>query len=110
MLPAGQRNQIVELQSPEDVVETDGTVTRGWHTARSVWASVRPRTMAGGTEFLGPEGASVVPYVVRLLAIDAGNLDSTWRLQAGSRVLEIQAVEDPDGRGAEVVLACTERI
>lgn len=61
MIPAGQRNQLITIQSPPSSRDSLGQVTGSWTDVMQVWARVRP---ARSREFFAAGSMQAVADVV----------------------------------------------
>lgn len=110
-MQAGRLRQRVRIEKNVPVQDSYGEPIAGWSAVVTVWAEVR---MTGGRERFVPgadqEVAAVSHRVKMRVREDVVLSPKTHRLVFGTRVLDIEAVVDPDGRGREVLCYCSERV
>jgi len=108
----GQLRQRATLQRRAASVDAEGSPSEGWTNVGSIWADVQP---VGGRELLmaGQLEVKLSHQVATRyrsdLAVTAGaasghNMRLLWR----GRVLDVQLVEDPEGRRRRLNLLCLE--
>ena len=106
MIEAGQLSQRVTIETSTKTEGPSGAPKQSWTSLRTVWASVLPTAASEGeaTE----QVAADVTYAVRMRY--AADVTPRHRIRWRGRVLSIIGVYDPDGRRAELLLTCSERV
>ncbi len=93
-MSAGALRHILVHQAPADVADGAGGVVRSFVTVGRLWGVVEDSGAAFGLGEDRPRGVLTVNITVRAPhAIAVGE-----RLVLGSRIFEVEAVSDPDGR------------
>lgn len=107
-MAAGRKTERVTLQSPTRTSDGQGGWTTAWSAVGSaVWAEVQ--TSAGSERWVAGQVMAPVARVVTVWYSAALSVASpTWRIVWGSRVLQIQAVEDVQERHQELRFHCLE--
>ena len=105
---AGMRNTLVEFQENTATTATDGQKTASWVTRFSQFVAMIPR---GGSErWLFEQVRAEIDNVIhaewnqRLADISP----ATWRIKKGSRLMNIDAIFDPDGNRRSLRIFATE--
>lgn len=105
---AGRLHNTVQLQQRSLSQNALGEATETWSLVASLRADIR---MANGMERFASRGdteQAVIDYVVRMRY--RSGVSPLNRLVYGSKVLDIVAALDPDGRGRDMVLHCRELV
>lgn len=105
---AGRLRHRVEIQIKTTTQNDYGEAVEAWASTGTVWGELTP-LMTGTREAFASQVDQVVAQVawqvrLRWMALSP----ATNRLRVGGRDFDVQAVMDPDGRGAEVVALCRE--
>lgn len=101
---AGALRHRITLQQPIETQDEFGEVVITWQDVASVWAEVAD--LSGREFFAAMQTVSEITTRVRLR--HRSDVETRWRMVVGARVLDIQAVIDPDGRKRELLLLCRE--
>lgn len=108
MAAPGVRNSIVDFQENSTTTATDGQKTASWVTRFRRFVAVIPR---GGSErWLFEQVRAEIDHLVhadwdeRLSEI----APATWRIKYGSRLLNVDAIFDPDGNRRTLRIFATE--
>jgi len=104
MIPAGRRDKRVTIQTPSVVSDDLGQAINTWGTLATVWAAVKPLT--GDQRLAAQQVDATASHTVTILY--RADVTPKMRVLYGSRILEIQAVMDPDERHEQLELACAE--
>lgn len=104
MVAAGALRERVHCQCRDAVDDGYGNeVAGGWTTQFTVAAAFRP--LRGGEEVMAARLAGVQPYIVTVRqSSQTRRITTDWRLvdaRNASRVLNIRAIHDPDGKRAD---------
>lgn len=103
-MQAGRLRHRVALQSVALTADAVGGQTETPATVATVWAAVEA---VGGTEYQAQDGVhGALTHRVRIRY--RTGITRTMRVLWGTRVLEIESVEDPDDRQRELHLLCRE--
>lgn len=94
-------------------VAASGDHTQTWTRLATVWGSVLPTREESREGFSGATNQTVaqVSHDVRVRASSAvsfATLSARDRFEWGSRLLQIETITDPDGRGRWLVCKCSE--
>lgn len=105
-LQIGKMRQRVTLQQPTLTQNSYGEPVAAWSDVQELWASILPasgmeRYVSGGEQLQ----ASVTHRVRMRYRSDVSPI---MRLTWGTRTLEIDSIQDPSGKTAEMVLLCKE--
>ena len=96
----------VILESPARIAEDGGAASYSWSSLGSMFARIKP---IAGREIVAADGTSArVTHEVTLRHRDP--IDATMRFIDGTRVLEIRAVLDMEGRRRWLRCLCEERL
>lgn len=108
MIPAGKKNNKVILQSPAGSRDAVGERVTTWTDVATVWASIEPLSVRDA--FLAAQAHASTTHRVRIdWSTDVDNIDGSWRVLFGSRVLVIDGAPRNIGeRNREIELLCTE--
>ncbi len=103
---AGDLRELVTIQRATATTNSYGEPITSWSTLATVWCSVR---MLSGREALNA-GANQVQAAANVDVRIYYRSDVTAKMRAllVSRVLDIETVDDPDGRRRELRLMCRE--
>lgn len=102
------RHRVV-VQSPAATVDSYGQETIAWTTVSTVWAELVGR--GGGTQAIVNKGQITLGHTVRIRYSSAlANMNETWRLLIGSRVLEISSITNVDYLNEILELTCSEEV
>jgi SPP1 family predicted phage head-tail adaptor len=107
---AGKLRYLITIQRQTGATDTTGNETLTWKTYATVWAWIEPyvgSARAGREEFAGSQmvGLDYTRVHLRYLA----GLAPKDQILYGTRVFDIQAVNNRDERNAEMELICKER-
>lgn len=108
-LNAGDLDQRVTLQQAVETRDSGGGVEVTWQnltTNPTVWAQVRP--LSGREAYRARQVIATATHSVRIR--NRSDVTPKMRVVHGSKVLNIEAVQDPDTRHEETVLICTEAV
>lgn len=105
MRPGALRHKLT-LEAPTRTGDGGGGAEVSWSPVDEVWARIEARS--GAETVTAEKRASRLSHTVTLRW--RADLDPTQRLRLGARVLEIEAVSDPDGRRRWLQCRCTERV
>ena len=102
--PIGRLNKRAALQSATNATDAQGGHAKTWATYATVWAYVTP---VSGRETLAAAQvtASYATAVVIWYRADVSVQD---RIVVEGRTLQIESLQDPDGRKDELRLLCSE--
>ncbi len=94
-------------------VSASGDHVETWTRLTTVWGSVLPTREASREGFSGPTNQTVaqISHDVRLRAsttVSLATLSARDRIEMGSRILQIETVVDPGGRGRWLLCKCSE--
>lgn len=102
---AGLLRHLVTIEAVEWVRDpVSGAVTEEWVTKAKVWAEVRDLR---GREFWAAQQIQS-EVTTRVLIRHMDGLGPEMRVRHGDRILDIDHIIDPDGRGRELQLMCKE--
>lgn len=108
-MQAGRLRTRVTIQKEVVTRDTFGAEVNPWVAVATVWASVLPAGRGNrGETFLPTADQMVAMNTHRVRVRRRVGISPKMRLVWGERVLAIESIEDPTGRGAELVLLCTE--
>lgn len=106
MTTIGTLRHRLAVEAPIRTAEDGGAASYTWTGTGSVYAQVKP---AGGREIVAADGqASRVTHEV-MIRYNAG-IDATMRFVEGTRILDIRAALDVDGRRRWLRCLCEERL
>lgn len=112
----GQLRQVLTLQRRTTSIDGEGSPSEGWTTVGTVRAEVHPvggreLDMAGQMELKLSHNVTVRyrPDLAATASTATASTGHDMRALWGSRVLDIQLVEDPEGRRRRLQLLCLER-
>lgn len=105
MRPGALRHKLI-LEAPTRTGDGGGGAEVSWHKVDDVWVEITPGQ--GAETFTAEKRTSHLSHTVTLRW--RADLAPTQRLRTGTRVLEIEAVADPDGRRRWLQCRCTERV
>ena len=101
----GQLRQRLVLESPVRIPDGGGGAIESWLTVAEIWASLTPAT---GAESVPAEAiAGHVSHVVVMR--HRSDVVPAMRLRSGTRLFEITAILDADGRRRHLKCLCRER-
>ena len=103
----GSMRDRVTAQQPSGTADGQGGSVRTWADVETCWARVETATTV---EVLSSDRvAAVVTHQVTIWYQTAlASIGATWRFLWGSRVLEIQSVENVDSRNRVIRALCRE--
>lgn len=105
MARIGNLRERVTIQTLETSRDGFGGIVETWETMTTVWASVQNIT---GREVLAAQQTNAeISHRVTMRYLD--NVVPTMRLLWGTRILDINAALDADGRGRWLELLCVEK-
>lgn len=103
---AGLLRQRVTIQAPNVVTNAYGEPITSWVPLATVWGSVLP---LAGREAMNQEAGQVQATVQQDVRIRwRSDVSPRMRLVVGARALDVESVEDPDGRRRVLRLLCRE--
>ena len=105
MNPGALRHKLT-IEAATRTDDGGGGAEVGWHPVGEAWAEIVP--LSGKEELTAEKRTSRLVHTVTLRW--RADLAPTHRLRHGPRVLEIEAVLDPDGRRRWLNCRCTERV
>lgn len=101
--PGRLRHRLV-LEAPGEMPDGGGGLTRTWTPVATLWAAIKPETP--GADVIAEQPAGTVRQRVTVRAHP--DIAAQRRFRLGARLLLIDAVTDPDGRGRFFVCRCRE--
>lgn len=101
---AGKYDRRVTIQQLVTTSDGTGGTTSSWQTFATVWAAIEPLT--GGEYFVAQQTTSKVNNKISLRYLDG--VKPAMRVLYGTRIYNIEAVMDSEGRRRERQLLCTE--
>lgn len=101
---AGTLRHRVEIQSPTNTTEADGTFSSSWTTETTRWASVDP--VSGDELSRSNQKVGELTHQVTMRHVDT--LPSSYRLLWGSRVFNIVTSRNLNERDRTTLLLCRE--
>jgi SPP1 family predicted phage head-tail adaptor len=105
---AGRLRHRVEIWSKTTTRNDYGEAVEVWASTETVWGELTP-LMTGTREAFAAQVDQVVAAVAWQVRMRHRQLSPAMnRLRVGGREFDVQAVMDPDGRGAELVVLCRE--
>jgi len=106
---AGKLRERVTIQRETVTRDSFGAEVNPWKDVATVWASVRARTIQSTGETFVATADQVLATISHTVRIrQRAGLSPKMRLLWGNRVLQIEAISDPTGRKAEMLLQCQE--
>ena len=105
-MQAGKLRHRIEIQSPQEVRDTNGEVANVWVSTAKVWAAVEP--LSGRELWQAQQIQSEATIRVRLRFLSG--LTTKHRILSGSRLLDVKAVINRDERNEELELLCSESV
>ena len=100
------RHRIIIQVATEVQAATTGEVTKTWATWQTVWASIEP--ISGREYWQAQQTHAELTHKLRIRYLPS--LTVRHRVLFGTRVLEINAVQNLDERNIEMVLLCREAV
>lgn len=105
-MQAGRLRHRVTIQQPGVTQNEYNEEVVTWSTFATVWADI---TALSGQERLIALADQVQSSMIQNVRIRyRSGVTVKMRLSLGSRILDIETVEDPDGRKRQLLLACRE--
>ena len=106
-MQAGRLRHRITVQAVTQTQNSYGEPTETWAAVGTVWADVRPARGSERFVSAGDQEQATITHRVRMRYV--ANLSPVnYRLVWREKVLDIEAVEDPTGRTAEMVVRCRE--
>jgi SPP1 family predicted phage head-tail adaptor len=106
-MQSGRLRHQITLQSPSRTRNAVGEPVTTWTDVATVWASVGP--LSARDLFAAQQWQAEVTHRVRIrYAPDVADVQDSWRVLFGSRVLVIRTVRNIDERNVEIELLCSE--
>ncbi len=105
MTTIGRMRHRIILEEPVDVPDDAGGFSRSWQTARSLWASIEPKSAAA--YFMAGQSGITVTHEIIVRAVEGVTLLHRFRL--GARIFEIRAVRETDASGAFLTIQAEEQ-
>lgn len=112
----GQLRQVLTLQRRVTSTDAEGSPAEGWVTVTTIRAQIQP---VGGRELLMAGQMEVRlshqvtaryrPDLAQTATTTGAGTGHNMRVLWGVRILDVQLVEDPDGRKRRLELLCLER-
>ena len=107
MTRIGPKRRLIVIQEAVETQAADGSVVQTWTDYSVLWAEILPVT--GRESFTAQTESSTVTYKVRTRYVSG--ITTKMRVAVGDeRVLDIEAVIDPDERNRELLLLCSEGV
>lgn len=103
-MQSGRLRHRVTIQRQTVTRDAYGGEVVTWGTLAEVWALCLPLTGRERYVSAAAQELSDLSYGVRIR--HRTDVDPKMRVVWGTKVLDIQSVQDPTGRGAELVLLC----
>lgn len=101
--------QPVIVQNTFGEMELNRDDTSDWSTFATVWASIMPISSRSEEKF-GQDNSQLLAEVDHTINMrHCDGLTHKMRIKYGSRLFDINAVLDPDGRQREMILMCKEQ-
>lgn len=104
MIRAGDLRHRIELQSPTDVTDNMGGMTRTWSTVQAVAAAVWPTPAKEAIR--GGALTMIGTYNVRIRYYSG--LGADWRIKFGTRYFSIVSIVDENEKHVQMDLLCRE--
>lgn len=100
----GRLRHRITIQQQTVTRDAYGGETISWDTYATVWAQVTPAS--GRERFInaGAQEYATVDYKVRIRY--RSDIDPKMRISWGTKILDIESVQDPTGYTAELILLC----
>ena len=105
-MKAGELRHRVILQKPTETTNDIEEVVYTWSDEATVWAAVEPNT--GSWYFAAQQANSNVKGRVRMRY--RSDIDPTWRLKFGDRILNIESILNPDEKNIETIVLYSEAL
>jgi SPP1 family predicted phage head-tail adaptor len=105
VIDPGKLNRRLALESPVEIPDGAGGVTRSFETAATLWAQVAPVSARGDVEAEKLGGA--VTHLIRIRK--SPDVTTRHRLRDGATLYRIVSIRDRDGRGRFLEIAAEER-
>lgn len=105
---AGKRNVRAEFQQNTPTTNDDGQTVASWATKFKRWVALIPR---GGSErWMFVQVRAEIDHAIHMEydTQAAEMIPATWRAKIGSRLLNIDAIMDPDGMRKTLRVFATE--
>lgn len=108
MAASGHRNTRVELQQNSPTTNDDGQTVASWTTKHKRWVAIIPR--GGGEKWLFEQVRAEIDHVIHAEfdSTLASIVPATWRIKLGTRLMNIDAIFDPDGTRKTLRIFATE--
>lgn len=100
----GDLNRRLELQSPVDVSDSMGGVTRTWNKEAIVWGAIWPTSVTERIQANAP--TMVISHRIRIRYRD--ELGADWRLKYGNRYLSVVSIVNMNEEDRQLDLLCRE--
>jgi SPP1 family predicted phage head-tail adaptor len=101
----GRLRHRLTLEAPQTTADEIGGRSVSWSPIATIWAAIETAT---GNE-IGAEGQTDARLFHRITIRHRGDIGPAMRLTKGTRVFEIVAVRDADGRQRFLVIHAIER-
>lgn len=95
----------VTIQRAKEAQNSFGEPVLEWQDVGKVWARVEDLS---GREYFAARQVAVAEVTTRVTIRWRDDVKPSMRILAGSRVLDVRSVIDPDGRRRELQLMCRE--
>lgn len=105
---AGKLRTRVEIQNRTTARDGYGDALETWGTAATVWAEVVP--LSGRELWAAQQAQADVTTRVRIRYRSDVTVTPRTRLRIGTRILNVQAAVDVDGRNRLLELLCVEEV
>lgn len=106
MIEAGRLRHRVAIQSATEAQNDLGEVEKTWATTATVWGAVEPLT--GRELWQAQQVSAEITHRVRMRY--RSGLTPKNRILFGSRILEINAILNPEERNIDLELLCREKV
>lgn len=104
VIAIARRRSRVTLEAPIETPDALGGVIRSFAPRATLWAALEP--LSGGETAEADQPLGRAKYRVRLRW--RNDVTAGMRIRAGARWLDIETVQDPDGRRREIWCLCVE--
>ena len=106
MIESGRLNKRVDLQQATEDRDATGGTTRTWTTIVTRWAAIEPAKGREAYIFGQVESRTIIKIRIRYHA----DIDTTWRIQFGSKIFNIESLVNSGERNEFIDLFCEETI
>ena len=103
---AGKLNKRVEIQTNTSVPNEMGEHVPGWNTTHTRWASIN--TIGGQERFSNNKESAEVSHRIKLRYVEG--LIPSMRIKYGSRIFDIQHIQDHEERNRDMTVMVLEQV